>query len=91
MCSLFSAELESPSGSERVEVRSDQTPEFRLFESATRAEQPCWAWCSASSSSVTRWRQAWWMPWTPYADWIFTLVSTGSMFLIVWLVLRPRQ
>ena len=32
-----------------------------------------------------------WMPWTPYADWIFTLVSTGSMLLIVWLVLRPRQ
>ena len=34
MCSLFSAELESQSGSERVEARSDQTPEFRLFESA---------------------------------------------------------
>jgi hypothetical protein len=34
--------------------------------------------------------QAGWMPWTPYADWIFTLVSTGSMLLIVWLVLRPR-
>ena len=32
MCSLFSAELEPQSGSERVEVRSDQTPEFRLFE-----------------------------------------------------------
>ena len=38
-----------------------------------------------------RWRQAGWMPWTPYADWIFTLVSTASMLLIVWLVLRPRQ
>jgi hypothetical protein len=76
MCSLFSAELESQSGSERVEVRSDQTPEFRLFDSAVRG---------------IRWRQAGWMPWTPYADWIFTLVSTGSMLLIVWLVLRPRQ
>ena len=76
MCSLFSAELESQSGSERVEARSDQPPEFRLFESAVRG---------------IRWRQAGWMPWTPYADWIFTLVSTGSMLLIVWLVLRPRQ
>ena len=75
MCGLFSAEPESQSGSERVEARSDQTPEFRLFESAVR---------------VIRWRQDWWMPWTPYADWIFTLVSTGSMLLIVWLVLRPR-
>ena len=26
---------------------------------------------------------------TPYADWIFTAVSTGSILLIVWLVLRP--
>ena len=76
MCSLFSAELETPSGSERVETRRDQTPEFRLFDSAVRG---------------IRWRQAGWMPWTPYADWIFTLVSTGSMLLIVWLVLRPRQ
>ena len=75
MCILFSAELEFQSGSERVEARSDQTPEFRLFDSA--------AW-------GIRWRQAGWMPWTPYADWIFTLVSTGSMLLIVWLVLRPR-
>ena len=90
MCSLFSAELESQSGSERVEARSDQTPEFRLFESASRAEQPCLAWRSASSPRGIRWRQAGWMPWTPYADWIFTLVSTGSMLLIVWLVLRPR-
>jgi hypothetical protein len=24
------------------------------------------------------------------ADWIFTAVSTGSILLIVWLVLRPR-
>jgi hypothetical protein len=30
------------------------------------------------------------MPWTPYADWIFTVVSTGSILLIAWLVLRPR-
>jgi hypothetical protein len=76
MCGLFNAELESQSGSERVEARSDQTSEIRLFDSAVRG---------------TRWRQAGWMPWTPYADWIFTLVSTGSMLLIVWLVLRPRQ
>ena len=75
MCGLFSAEQESQSGSERVEVRSDQTPEFRLFDSAERG---------------IRWRQAGWMHWTTYADWIFTLVSTGSMLLIVWLVLRPR-
>ena len=27
--------------------------------------------------------------WTPYADWIYTLVSTTSLLLIVWLVLRP--
>jgi hypothetical protein len=30
------------------------------------------------------------MPWTPHADWIFTVVSTSSILLIVWLVLRPR-
>jgi hypothetical protein len=35
--------------------------------------------------------QAGCMPWTPYADWIFTVVSTGSLLLIAWLVLRPRQ
>jgi hypothetical protein len=29
------------------------------------------------------------MPWTPYADWIFTTVSTTSLLLVVWLVLRP--
>ena len=40
MCSLFSAELESQSGSERVEARSDQTPEFRLFESACFPDYP---------------------------------------------------
>jgi hypothetical protein len=31
------------------------------------------------------------MPWTPYADWIFTAVSTTSLLLVVWLVLRPRS
>jgi hypothetical protein len=30
------------------------------------------------------------MPWTPYADWIFTAVSTTSLLLVVWLVVRPR-
>lgn len=28
--------------------------------------------------------------WTPYADWIYTVVSTTGLLLIVWLVLRPR-
>ena len=28
--------------------------------------------------------------WTPYADWIYTVVSTGGLLLLVWLVLRPR-
>ena len=28
--------------------------------------------------------------WTPYADWIYTAVSTTGLLLIVWLVLRPR-
>ena len=28
--------------------------------------------------------------WTPYADWIYTVVSTGGLLLVVWLVLRPR-
>jgi len=27
---------------------------------------------------------------TPYADWIYTVVSTTGLLLIVWLVLRPR-
>jgi hypothetical protein len=40
MCGLFSAELESQSGSEWVEARSDQTPEFRLFESACFPDYP---------------------------------------------------
>jgi hypothetical protein len=31
------------------------------------------------------------MPWTPYADWIFTVVSTSAILLIAWLVLRPDQ
>jgi hypothetical protein len=31
------------------------------------------------------------MFWTPYADWIFTVVSTGSILLIAWLVLRPTR
>lgn len=31
------------------------------------------------------------MPWTPYADWIFTLVSTAAILVITWLVLRPRR
>ena len=31
------------------------------------------------------------MPWTPYADWIFTALSTTSLLLVVWLVLRPRS
>jgi hypothetical protein len=30
------------------------------------------------------------MVWTPYADWIFTVVSTTAILLVVWLVLRPR-
>ena len=40
MWGLFSAELESQSGSERVEARSAQTPEFRLFESACFPDYP---------------------------------------------------
>ncbi len=28
--------------------------------------------------------------WTPYADWIYTAVSTTGLLLIVWLVLRPK-
>jgi hypothetical protein len=48
MCSLFSAELESQSGSERVEARSDQTPEFWLLESA------CFPESSSSDLPQTR-------------------------------------
>ena len=40
MCGLFSAELESQSGSERVEARCAQTPEIRLFESACFPDYP---------------------------------------------------
>jgi hypothetical protein len=40
MCGLSSAELESQSGSERVEAQSDQTPEFRLFDSACFPDYP---------------------------------------------------
>ena len=29
--------------------------------------------------------------WTPYADWVFTAVSTSGLLLIVWLVIRPRE
>jgi len=29
--------------------------------------------------------------WTPYADWIYTVVSTTGLLVIVWLVLRPRS
>jgi hypothetical protein len=28
--------------------------------------------------------------WTPYADWIYTAVSTTGLLLIVWLVLKPK-
>jgi hypothetical protein len=31
------------------------------------------------------------MPWTPYADWIYTAVSTAGLLLIIWLVLRPQK
>ncbi len=29
--------------------------------------------------------------WTPYADWIYVVVSTTGMLLIIILVLRPRS
>jgi hypothetical protein len=29
--------------------------------------------------------------WTPYADWIYTAVSTTGLLLIVWLVLSLRR
>jgi len=28
--------------------------------------------------------------WTPYADWIYTVISTVGLLLVIWLVLRPR-
>jgi len=31
------------------------------------------------------------MPWTPYADWIYAVVSSTGLLLCVWLVLRPRS
>ena len=31
------------------------------------------------------------MPWTPYADWLYVIVSTTGLLLVVWLVLRPRD
>ncbi len=40
MSGLFSAELESPSGSKRVEAPSYQTFEFQLFESACFPDHP---------------------------------------------------
>jgi hypothetical protein len=30
------------------------------------------------------------MPWTPYADWIYVVVSTTMLLVFVWLVLRPK-
>jgi hypothetical protein len=30
------------------------------------------------------------MPWTPYADAIYAVVSTAMLIAVVWLVLRPR-
>lgn len=29
--------------------------------------------------------------WTPYADWIYTVISTAGLLLIVMLVLRPQR
>jgi hypothetical protein len=29
--------------------------------------------------------------WTPYADWIYTVVSISGLLLIVWLVLGPPR
>ena len=31
------------------------------------------------------------MFWTPYADWIYVVVSLSRTLLVVWLVLRPNQ
>ena len=31
------------------------------------------------------------MPWTPYADAIYAVVSSAALLLFVWLVLRPRS
>jgi hypothetical protein len=32
-----------------------------------------------------------WHALDPYADWIYTAVSTTGLLLIVWMVLRPRR
>jgi hypothetical protein len=45
---------------------------------------------SRGAGSMIAWVLSDAMLWTPYADWIFTVVSTGSILLIAWLVLRPR-
>lgn len=29
--------------------------------------------------------------WTPYADWLYTAVSSSGLLLVVWLVLRPPK
>ena len=31
------------------------------------------------------------LPYTPYADWIYVVMSTTVLLTIVWLVLRPKQ
>jgi len=31
------------------------------------------------------------MFWTPYADWIYVVVSMTGLTFIAWMVLRPRQ
>ena len=31
------------------------------------------------------------MPWTPYADTIYAVLSTAGLLLCVWLVLRPGR
>ena len=31
------------------------------------------------------------MFWSPYADWIYVVVSLSGTLLVVWLVLRPNQ
>lgn len=38
-------------------------------------------------TNVTAWLMVFW---TPYADWIYTVVSTVGLLLIIGLVLRPR-
>ena len=31
------------------------------------------------------------MPWTPYADVIYAVLSSSALLLFVWLVLRPQR